>query len=364
MKYLQARLRVSFLSQILLFAYVIGLGLMIYRDYGGIKEYLDSWFGLFLFWEGFLLLLFPFELAAGYFLEKQHGRQLGSFGKWFLSWLRGVSVLSLFFALHCAVLILLGNWGGLWAVAGWSFVWMLLLTGFRQYLARLMAPFKIDYESNRGRLLFYFDNPDRGFTGGISGISGQESIIMPAYWQKKWDSTVFDLQLSRRHGALNTGSHGSGVFGSILLHTGLFTLATFLSGNPGSFVSLILTFCIYSLLAAFASIGIIPALNRRGTYQMDRWVFFKKVDGDIINKAIENSRRLQDDPGYPLGSIFKPSASLDERNAIRRQGKDAKGAWHIASVWFYYAMLMGNVTARALPPNLGLPSRWGFTPME
>ena len=119
-------------------------------------------------------------------------------------------MLAVFYALHMVILLVLGKWGGYLAIAGWTFVWMLLLTGFRQYLARLMAPFTVKYESNRGRLVFFFETNDRGFTGGISGIPGQESIIMPSYWKEKWKDVVFDLQLSRRHGSLNTGSHGAG----------------------------------------------------------------------------------------------------------------------------------------------------------
>lgn len=364
MKYLKSRLRISILGQLVILLYVLGTGVLVYTDFEGIGQWSDSWKGLFTFWGIYLLLLLPFDLMAGYSVPRKYGRYLDSLGKWLLNWSRGVLVLTGLFALHSGALILLGGWAGLKAGTGWVFLWMLLLTGFRQYLARLVAPFKIRYDSNRGRLIFYFDTQDRGFTGGITGMPGQESIVMPAYWQEKWKPEVFDLQLSRRHGALNTGSHGFGLFGSIFVHTGLFALCMFLAGEPGRISSLILTYCLYTLVSSLASIGLMPLLNRRGTYQMDRWVFYKKVDGDIINAAIENSRRLQDDPGYGLGRALRPTASLAERQAQRKQGKDIKGAWHLASVWYYYAMLTGNFFVRALPPNLGLPSRWIFTPME
>jgi len=361
MKYLKARLTVSIINQVHILLY---LASVFYLFYAFGSEIPDQWWIYPVFLGGYLFWQFPYELLAGYLLPKRHGRYLGSAGKWLLGWLRAVAVMLIFWMLHGLMLVILGDWGGQLAVAGWVFLWMLLLAGFRQYLARLIAPFKIRYESNRGRMVFYFNTEDRGFTGGISGMPGQESIIMPAYWQKKWEPEIFDLQLSRRHGSLNTGSHGAGLFSSLFLQTGLFFLASFLVGSPGSWTWLIMTLCLFSILSSVATLGLIPWLNRRGSFQMDRWVYYKKVDGDIINQAIEKSRHLQDDPGFRLAKVWRASPTLEERKSFRQSGEDVKGTWHMASVWQYYGLFGGNLLFRSLPSNLGLPSRWVYPPVE
>ena len=149
-----------------------------------------------------------------------------------------------------------------------------------------------------------------------------------------------------------------------MLHTALFSGAALIAGNPGSHGSLVLTLCLYTLFVALLSLGLIPGLNRKGTYQMDRWIFYKQVDADIITEAIEKSRHLQDDPGYPLPSMMKASPSIADRRQQQSTGKDIKGAWHMASMWYFYGLFMGHFLARSSPANVGLPSRWAFTPME
>ncbi|MEO0897240.1 MAG: hypothetical protein AAFY71_12620 [Bacteroidota bacterium] len=361
MKYLQARLRTSIVNQIIL---TLLLGGIIGGLYTGQIGPWEEWYAWPLFLLYYTLIQLPFEFIGGYRIAERNSRTLETSMSWIWNWIRANVIMILFMSLFGYGLLFLAAWKGILAALGGMIIWMLLLTGFRQYLARLLSPFEVRHESNRGRLTLYLKTDDKGFTGGISGIPGQETIIMPAFWDDKWEKPVSDLLLARRHGALNTGSHGLGLFVSLLFQIGLFAGAAFLAQNPGTTTWLIETICFYSLFNhLFIAFGIAP-LNRAGTFQMDRWVYFKKVDGDIIREAMEKTRRFQDDPGYSLPSLLKVSSSLAQRREKLSTGKNFKGAWHMASVWNFFSLMTGSLLVRSLPGVIGMPGRWVYSPVE
>ena len=325
---------------------------------------------------GFLLILFIgqsiIEYIGGYALPNKHGQSLLSHsGQWIGQYLRGLIIYLVYYAFNGYMLMLMAQTLGLGGAIGWFVIQMLMLMGFRQYLARGIHAFKTRFETNRGRPIFYMDTDDRGFTGGISGIPGQESIIFPAYWEKKFSPEVSDALLAMRHGVLNTGGHGKGFFLILLIHTALISLSMWVIPEPlGSLEWLIGSVSLYTLCMAFASLGVLPSLNRRGVIEMDRWLYYKKVDADILRKAITESRRLQNDISTTdsatsgVGLITHAAPNVQERFASLQSQRPVKGMWYIFSDWAFLSWAGLSLMNRMFPGALGIPSRWIFLPGE
>ena len=320
----------------------------------------------------FLGVQMIWDYMGGYVIPEKYGQNLlKNPNQWLGRYGRAMGIYLLYYGLNGYMFMLIGQTLGIWGSVSWAAVQMLLLMGFRQYIARGMHPFKVRYENNRGRLVFYMDTDDRGFTGGISGIPGQESIIFPEYWSKKFKSEEADALLSMRHGALNIGGHGKGFFLLWVIHSALIALSTWLSPEPvGTFEWLIGIISLYTILMAIASLGLIPMLNRKGILQMDRWLYYKKVDAGIIRKAIEESRRLQNDlssssqesKGIP--KLIQVTPTLQNRMDALSVQKDLKGNYYIFPDWVFLSWAGMSLINRSFQGSLGMPARWIFYPGE
>lgn len=369
MSYVQGQRRIAGVGLVLVYA--IGVGLIVGTDtflaQSWIPKVSPSLIGLVVITLISFLLL-PLDFIGGYVFPRQHGKSLQTQGQWWLAWGRGLLIWLGYMALISYTLVGIGNWIGNWGAIGWMAIMTLLLIGFQQYMARLVAGFKVQPGSNRGRLLFVFDTPERSFTGGISGMPGQESVIMPRYWYEQFGEKVADLQLARRHGALNTGSHGRGVLIAFFMNVLLFGLAVWLSNEaPGTTAWLLKTMGWFHILWLTTLPVIIPRLNRRGVQELDRWIFYQRVDADILRSAIIQTRRFQDESEsltHPLPHLVNTRPSAAQRFASLQTQADLKGAWHVFPNLVFFSWAGMNLAARSFPLNIGRPSLWVFMPGE
>ena len=189
----------------------------------------ENFWTLGLFLGSYFLLSLPFDWVGGHRLPVLHGRSHESFGGWLLKWLRGAGIHLLYLWLSGYMILVMAGWLGMIGALLWVGIQMLLLTGFQIYVAIAVAPLPMDQRSHRGRFVYYVDSKDKSFTGGIHGMPGVEGIVMPVYWREKFSDKILEVLLARRHGAINSGSHGRGILLAIVVNLALFAVAAYLS---------------------------------------------------------------------------------------------------------------------------------------
>lgn len=308
---------------------------------------------------------FPLDWLGGHWLPRQHARSHESLAAWLSRWGRAVVAQGLFYLLNLYLLSVMTGWLGWPGALGWLFVSMVLLLGFQVYLHVGLTWASHRYENHRGRLLFVMQHQDRGFTGGIFGLPGKESIVYPQYWRERLRDPVNQFLINRRHGAINTGAHGRGVllaFGWNLL---LFAAALFLSTEgPDTSTGLVQTVGWYSLLSLLSSVGLLPWLSRRGSYEIDRWTYQQGLDPDLLREGMAQTERLREAPRSGLirgwGGPSVPTQAQRERHFASQ--RPVRGAWQAYGQAIFTSWAGGNLMSRALPEQLGRPELWVFPP--
>ncbi|MEM6801227.1 MAG: hypothetical protein AAF696_07470 [Bacteroidota bacterium] len=321
----------------------------------------------FLFLLGWFVISFPFDIVGGYMLPTRYGRSIDSFGEWLGKWIRAAGIQLIYFGLNAWALLgvaeLLGIWGGI----GWFAFQMILLGNLQVWVARAIAHFPDKPENDRGRLVLYLDNSDKAFTGGIGGLPGNEVLVMPKYWKDKFSEDLLKLLLSRRHGAIQSKSHGRGFLLAFLWNLILFTLAAFLGGLEAStFESLFWTICWFSLFSLLSLLGPLIFMSRKGVFEMDRWVYYKGGDADILRESFEKTYQLRDlpDAKRAMASLTQPLPDRDERLKNMQTQQEIKGAWNAAYLSVFLSWAGVNLLSRSLPVLVGRPEIWVLLPCD
>lgn len=313
------------------------------------------------------LLSFPFDLLGGYVLPVKYGRSIEGFLSWLGKWARGAGVQFIYFALNAWALLGIADLLGLWGAAGWVAIQMILLGNLQVWMARAVAHFPDKPENDRGRLVLYLENSDKAFTGGIGGLPGNEVLVMPTYWREKFSEKTLKLLLSRRHGAILSKGHGRGFLLAFLWNILVFLLAGYLGGlEVSTFESLFMTFVYFSLLSLLSLFGPLVWLSRKAVYEIDRWVYYKGADADVLRESFSQTNQLRDlpDEKRALAGITQPVPTSEERLKNMQTQADLKGGWHSAYLSVFLSWSGNNLFARALPLIAGRPELWVLLPCD
>jgi len=314
---------------------------------------------------GYLLISLPFDFMGGYLLPQRFSRKHLELTPWLVGWVKAVAVQGIFLWGNAMLLQSMTRWLGWGGALSWVAFAMVILIGFQFYLHLGMNWAGHTVENNQGRLLFLTEHQDNSFTGGIFGLPGKESIVYPADWQEKFPDKVNKLLIARRHGAVNTGTHGRGVILAFLWNIALFGLALFLTpGIPIGGTGFILTASIFTLLSSLSLIGPLPLMSRRGVHEIDRWTYFKGMDADILRESMALTHRLQEDTiDTPLPrAVWQATPTLAVRKETFGQQKGFKGAWQAMRQALFASWAGGNLLNRTLPDQIGRPELWVFHP--
>ena len=316
----------------------------------------------------YLLLSFPMDLIGGHILPSRYGRSILSIQEWFKGWARAAGIHGLYYWLNSYLLLQIAQWLGLGGAVGWLVIQIILLGNLKIWIARLLVNFEVKTENDRGRLAIYMDHADKGFTGGIAGMPGNEVIIVPMYWKNRFSEKVMTMLLTRRHGAINTQGHGRGFLWALLWNAGMFALAGWIGGvDAGNLHSLLSTFAWFSLLSLGCLIGILPWFSRKAVWEIDRWTYYKGADADVLRESIQLTDQLQNTDmkrSDRLRAWLNPLPDANSRIAHMQTQKPHKGAWNTAWQAVYFSWAGINLFARMLPVNLGRPALWVFLPTD
>ncbi len=326
---------------------------------------------------GFVLIYaaiqLPFDLLGGYLLPKRFGRSHQRFPHYLLSLARGVTAHAALLFLAAMAILVAGRWGGIAGTLVAGFLISLLLLRGRLALAKLMAPLQLtpiertSVQTSEALPISVAQSSDEGFTGAVVGVWRPCLQIVPQRWREVLGANEFEVAMSRRSLALQTGSWRRGRAVAILFTLTGLAIAAWLVGSAhlgtaGGTIEFSLWFSLWS----FVGLLTLPTLSRRGVIEIDERA---QLEG-TSSKTLRTTTRLLDDlpDGEPIRpalieTIFHPIPSVQNR----LEGPPAQGRigfWDAARSSVYLSLAGLGLLGRAVHCNCGRPSLWVFLPTD
>ncbi len=323
--------------------------------------------------------MFPLDFWGGYYAPTRFQRQRLSFGHFLQQWARGVLVQSLLFFGSSIVLLTAGRQAGLPAALA-AIVLMSLL-----YLAvqgRLLAALTSgrsqadDDKANRAlqraaswgltRLPVSIANSqDPGFTGGVVGLPGRESIIVPSSLVDQLTVDQLAILLARRIIAVESGSRTRGILVALIWIVTGFALSAAVPGAGVTSVAELATTCMGFTLWTFLGLLTLPTVSRQASYAIDAELLRRGAPLNDFAKMIRALDSVQDDEpsrGAVIEMIFHPVPSVNNRGQTQHTGSPL--AWHAARMMLFLSWSCMGLLARAVHCNVGRPELWTMLPTD
>ncbi|MGF1571654.1 MAG: hypothetical protein ACFCU1_01120 [Sumerlaeia bacterium] len=345
--------------------------------------------GLVAFIVVYVLISLPLDFLGGYFVPRWYGRRSSGIGPFIVAWSRGVLVHSSALLLIALAILQAGKIGGMSLAFVVVFFVMIFLLLVQKNVARYVGeikPSRVNLSETKKLLhswgirsmppLSVYASKDEGFTGGISGFPGQECIIIPRLWIKKFDSETLALLVARRVALIKHSGRTKGAvvgFGWNLL--GFATAGFLIPGAGVESVAELTTLSLGFTVWSFLGLLILPSLSRYGVFSADRYAT-SYDDGNRLERAIRLLDRLQDDePKRPVlvETIFHPLPSVESRlKRIAQLKKHPKNhrlgnqvkPWNAARSSLYLSWGGLGLLSRAVHCNVGRPDLWVFLPVD
>lgn len=334
----------------------------------------------------YILLSAPFDWIGGLVLPRAFDQSPGSASSFAPRWLRGVLVQAGVMALALMTILTAGRAGGLAAATVTFLGCMVLLVLTQGLLARWVGGLRdkgLD-QSNKdslrtisGHKVRVYHAADPGFTGGIVGPPGGETIIIPAHWLTKLKPGMKQTLLLRRQTVIETRARSWGLALAILWNLLGFLLAA--SCVPGADVESAAGLVSLSLGAGlwnFVGLLLLPTPSRSAVMATDRQVTAASSEtARTLSSALRTIHDLQgDEPrrGRWIERVFHPIPALEHRlQALDGTGRaliSSDGArlrpWHLARTALYLSWACFGILSRAVHCNSGRPDLWVMLPSD
>ncbi len=363
MSYARARTRAGFLG-ILGWSLLLILALLLWPQASWLAN-VPAWS-----WAGIIagihfLISLPFDILGGNVLANRHQQYRLTLNTWWGPWIRASLIqFALYFGLGLWLLMLGKNLGLAGSIGGMALA-MILLAGLQIWVARATVKWESFFDNHKGKLVIYLENQDPGFTGGISGIPGMEVFVLPNQWRKEMSDKMLTVMKGRRHGAIQTLAHARGFLAAFLWNLIAFTIAIlFTPGGTSSGEGLFQTVVLFSLIQLVPGQAILGWMTRRAVWEIDRWIFYRGGDADVLRQSFRSTIIPEEKPGEssPLAKVFTPVPGPESRAEAIAAQKDVKGAYMAARLTMYLSWAGLQLFSRMLPSVMGRPERWVFLP--
>lgn len=326
-----------------------------------------------------VLLMAPLDLLGGYLLPNRSSP--GTVGKvaFFRAWVRGVLIQSGLFLSASLVLLATGRLFGLLGASVAVLAISLFHVAFQFSIARWVASLKIaeggvgldaalqqtsawGYSPQRVVIL---QHEDTGFTGGVVGLPGMESIVIPESSVDRLPPNQLAATIARRTEAIRSNSRLRGIAVAIGWVIIGFVLSASLPGaGVASVGSLVMTYLGFTLWT-FLGLLTLPTLSRQASYAIDAAVVAQGVSKEVLSNAIVSLDKVQDDePERPalIETIFHPVPSVGNRQNEMPAGSPI--AWHAARMMLFVSWACSGMLVRAVHCNAGRPELWVMLPTD
>lgn len=329
-------------------------------------------------------VLFPLDLLGGLLLPNRWRPNTISLGNFLAGWLRGVLVQGTLFLAASLLILFMGRWlgvaGAAMAIAGIAIV----LVGSQLQIAKFVGALKrrgsddaaiipvIEQAQSivstwgwKERPITTLGHHDTGFTGGVVGLPGMETVVLPAATITKLSPDQLAFVIARRLEAIQSGSRTRGLLLALVWVIAGFALSSMVPGAGVTSVAGLTMTCLGFTLWTFFGLLTLPTLSRQASYAIDGKVLQSGASSEIFQRTVKTLDTLQDDEPRRSGlveTIFHPVPSVDNRRSAT--SVNAPIAWHAARITLFVSWACMGMLVRAVHCNVGRPELWVMLPTD
>lgn len=336
-------------------------GLLPSRECGTLQEYV--WF--LGFFSAAALFLLPFDFIGGISIPRAFEDQSPVFGMWFKGWFRCVSIQILLYSLLFFLYLQIGREAGAVSLIVIFIVIQLTLIAGQEPIWRAMTAQKT--ASIGAGSTLYLHHSDRRFAGGITGLPGFESILIPADWKTGLPLSSLEVIIKRRQAALKSGGRFRGVLVAVLWNVLCLTAAIVISGVKLDSVASLVTAFLWFLLFSFLGLLVLPTLNRRSVFALDQSLLNTMNSAELARAICDVDQLSDNDSTRSVSeeSIFQPIPCPGRRELALVDGElNHIAAWNVARTALFLSWAFGGPLGRAVHCNVGRPELWAMPPAD
>ncbi len=342
---------------------------------------------------------FPLDLMGGFVLPNRWRPNPMAFGSFLMRWLRGVAVQGALFLFASLLILFMGRWLGIAGAALAVASIAIVLIASQLWLAKLVATLPTrwagspDTDSASDRVGFaghaktaslidqslsltsrwgwkrrpivVLHHHDAGFTGGVVGLPGMETVVLPSESLHRLAPEELAVTIARRLEAIRSGSRTRGLALAILWVTAGFALSALLPGAGVTSVGQLAMTGLGFTLWTFLGLLTLPTLSRQASYAIDGKVLKSGVSSETFQQTLKTLDALQDDEprrSALIETIFHPVPSVDNRRAASTDQLPV--AWHAARMTLFVSWACMGMLVRVVHCNVGRPELWVMLPAD
>ena len=329
----------------------------------------------------YICVMMPLDFWGGYYLPRRYGRASISLRSYLGDWVRGTTLQAAVFFVSGMLLLAAGRSAGLLGVAAMLLLIMVACLYLQQNHALAekvqlgqnnqrkldAALLQLDKLGLRPIPVAVRSSRDVGFTGGIVGMPGRETSIVPERWINLLSVEELSVVLARRSVAVSSESRSRGILLAIGWCLSSFILSASLWGVEIVSVASLVTVLLGAALFTFLGLLILPMISRQSSYQIDQQVADCGVAAEALTGMIEKLDRLQDNEPERspiIESIFHPIPSVANRKSSSKLVPAVPTAWHAARMTIFLSWASVGLLSRAVHCNVGRPDLWLMLPTD
>ena len=318
-----------------------------------------------MFFASAALLLLPFDLIGGIWIPVSLEKQTPRPSVWLRLWVRSVGIQIIFYSVTFFFYLQIGRGiGAPWLIVIFAMIQIALLAG-QELIWRTMAAQTAGVAGHDA--IQFVPHFDPRFAGGITGMPGFESIVIPADWRTLLKPSNLDLLIERRMAARDSGGRVRGIFWAMLWNIFSLTVAILLAGGAIVSVADLVTTFLWFLLLSFVGLLLLPAIHRQSVFALDHHVAAHVSKIELQEAIREIDELTEQDPTRSASaeSIFQPIPCPERRLlSLEKAGSQHVVAWNVARTTLYLSWAFGGPLARAVHCNVGRPELWAIFPSD
>jgi hypothetical protein len=326
---------------------------------------LEIFIAFLMFFASAALLLLPFDLIGGIWIPVSLENQTLKPSVWLRRWARSVGIQIIFYSVMFSIYLQIGRGvGAPWLIVIFAMIQIALLAG-QELIWRSLAGHTAGV-AGHGAIQFV-PHFDPRFAGGITGMPGFESIVIPANWKTRLNPSNLDLLIVRRIAARDSGGRVRGIFWAMVWNIISFAVAILLAGGATVSVADLVTTFLWFLLLSFVGLLLLPAINRQSVFALDHQVAAHVNKTELQETIREIDELTEQDPTRSASaeSVFQPIPCPERRLlSLEQEGPQHVVAWNVARTALYLSWAFGGPLARAVHCNVGRPELWAMLPSD
>ena len=320
---------------------------------------------IFVFFTAAAVLLMPFDFIGGIVIPASFENQTPKLSVWLKRWVWSVGIQIIFYSVTFLFYLQIGRGvGALSLIVIFAMIQIALLAS-QELIWRTMAAQPAGVAGHDATQ--FVPHFDQRFAGGITGMPGFESIVIPADWRTRLKPSSLHMLIERRLAARDSGGRVRGIFWAMLWNILSLTVAILLAGGEVVSVADLVNVFLWFLLLSFVGLLLLPALNRQSVFALDHYVAAHVSTIELQEAIREIDELTEQDPTRSASaeSIFQPIPCPERRLlSLEKEGSQHVVAWNVARTTLYLSWAFGGPLARAVHCNVGRPELWAIFPSD